>query len=132
MYSYVLKKEITVDDFAHEYAQANAEFFDAADETDLTTAAAKDEKCTALLDEFADFESREGSHDGSKMMHVISQAEDSTKERADVLREMISVRHRTRKAARDLALTKNGFAAANAPPHVIGETVPHGHLYGAH
>ncbi|KAG8458942.1 hypothetical protein KFE25_004276 [Diacronema lutheri] len=130
-FSYVLQKDATVDEFAEAYVQANIAFFDAADDADLITASQKDETCTQLLDELTDAASREGVG-AKRVLHVLEQAEASTKERADVLREMIAVRHRTRKAARELMLTKNGFVAATTTPHKIGDTAPHGHMYGVH
>lgn len=130
-YSYALKKLATVDEFAAAYVEANAAFFDAADLTDLVEAAQHDERCLNLLDELTDAVSREGTN-AEKALHVLDQAEASTKERADVLHEMIAVRQRTRKAARELALTKNGFVAATSAPHVIGDVAPRGHMYGVH
>lgn len=130
-YSYTLGRDASLEDFASAWTAANAAFVDAVDETDLVTAAEKDELCCKLLDELTDAVSREGTK-AEKILHVLNQAETSTKERAETLREMIAVRHRTRKAARELALTKNGYVAAVTPPHLIGETAPHGHIFGVH
>mmetsp|Transcript_6392 Transcript_6392/g.15328 ORF Transcript_6392/g.15328 Transcript_6392/m.15328 type:complete len:135 (+) Transcript_6392:128-532(+) len=130
-YSYVLQKQVTIDEFAHEYARLNQAFFDASDEAELLASAKMDHDCTQLLDEVTDWISREGIA-AERMLLVIVQAEASTKERADVLRELILARHRQRLATRMLMLTKNGFVAATRDPKSIGETVPHGHMYGVH
>jgi hypothetical protein len=130
-YSYALNKVATLDELVSAFVQAHQKFFDAADNVDLTGAACCDEFCMRCNDELADLCSRDRAEDSHRHLLILAQVEESTKERADVLCKMITVRHRTRKTARELVLTHNGFAAARITPHKFGDIATHGHMYAS-
>lgn len=121
IWSAVLERDCDGEALMKEYIETNKQFFLATEKHDLPTASAKDERCTKLLDEFADWLSREGV-EAENYLDFKDQAERTTEEREEALKTLVHNEHHQHKANRDLTLTANGYIAAHESehhPHVI-------------